>query len=200
MTVRQIGSRKETKRNRNPRLRFDLYTRPGDANVKSIAVTLPKSLFVDQRHLFNICSKSQLESERCAGRQQMGKAWVKSPLLDQPLEGPAYAVSGYAKLPRLVFLLNGQVEMMPQADSSSDRSGRLRTVVPVVPDVPVGHFRLTLLGGSKGYLLNSRDLCRNSGTIRIDYVGQNGRERTQKVRPKTACGKGKRRNHKRSRH
>ena len=42
MTVTQLGKRKQTKRSKDPALRFDLYTRPGDANIKSLAVTLRK--------------------------------------------------------------------------------------------------------------------------------------------------------------
>jgi hypothetical protein len=189
MTIRQLGG--ETKRAQNPRLRFDLLTRPGDANIKSVSVTLSKAFQIDQRHLFNICSKSQLERERCAGRQPMGNVWVKSPLLDQPLRGPAYAVSGYGKLPHLVFILDGQVTVMPQAESSSVRNGHLKTVVPIVPDVPIGHFRLTLLGGSKGYLINSHDICRHPGRIAIKYTGQNGKAKSQKVRLKAHCKKKK---------
>jgi hypothetical protein len=119
----------------------------------------------------------------------MGNVWVKTPLLDQPLKGPAYAVSGFGKLPRLVFILGGQVTLMPQAESSSVNDGHLRTIVPVVPDAAVGHFRLTLLGGSKGYLVNSKDLCRHPGRIRVDYTGQNSKRWHQKIRVKTPCGK-----------
>ena len=109
MTVRQLGKAKDTKRSRNPRLRFDLWTRPGDANLKSIAVTLPKSFAIDQRHLGNICSRAQLASEQCAGRQPIGMVTTETPLLDQPLTGPAYAVSGFGKLPHVAFILAGQV-------------------------------------------------------------------------------------------
>jgi hypothetical protein len=193
MKVRQLGGKGQTKRTKNPRLRFDLFTRNGDANLKSLAVTLPKSFQIDQRHLFNICSKSQLNANRCKGRQPMGNVSVKSPLLDQPLKGPAYAVSGFGKLPHLVFILDGQVTIMPQAESSSVNDGQLRTNVPVIPDVPIGHFRLTLLGGAKGYLVNSKNLCRHAGKIRIDYIAQNGKKRAQRVRPKIPCGKKKRR-------
>jgi hypothetical protein len=59
----------------------------------------------------------------------------------------------------------------------------------VVPDAPVGHFRLTLLAGKKGYLINSKDLCRHAGRIRVDFRGQNGGRRTQQVKVKTPCGK-----------
>jgi hypothetical protein len=193
MAVKLLGHRKQTKRTKNPRLQFDLFTRKGDANLKSVAVTLPKSFQIDQRHLRNICSKSQLVATRCKGRQPMGRVWVKTPLLEQPLSGPAYAVSGYGKLPHLVFVLAGQVTVMPQAESTSVHDGHLKTVVPVVPDVPVGHFRLTLLGGDKGYLVNSKDLCKHAGAIRVDFTGQNGKRRGQKVKPKTPCGKPARR-------
>jgi hypothetical protein len=191
MTVRQVG--RQTHRSQNPRLLFDLRTRDGDANLKTATVTLPKAYQIDQRHLFNICSRSQLEKERCAGRQPMGSVWVKSPLLDQPLSGPAYAVSGYGDLPHLVFILAGQVTVLPQAESASDKTGRLRTIVPVIPDVPIGHFRLSLLGGKKGYLSNTKDLCRGAGagTIEIDFLAQSGRHSKQQIRPQTPCGTAK---------
>lgn len=188
MKVRLLGGRKQAKRTKNPRLQFDLLTRKGDANLKSVSVILPKAFQIDQRHLFNICSKSQLETERCAGRQPMGMVEVHTPLLDQPLSGPAYAVSGFARLPRLVFVLAGQVTILPQAESSSRKDGKLRTLVPVIPDAPVGHFRLTLLGGKKGYLINSSDLCRRSVPILVHYGGQNGKSETQKIEPKIPCG------------
>jgi hypothetical protein len=198
MTIRQLGSRKATKRTRNPRLRFDLFTRGGDANLESVAVTLPKAFAIDQRHLGNICSKSQLEAELCEGRQPIGHAWVRTPLLDEPLQGPAYAVSGFGKLPRVAFVLDGQVTLVPQAESSSVRNGHLKTVVPVIPDAPVGHFRLTLLGGSKGYLVNTRDLCASKTVTGVQFTGQNGKTRNQRVQVKTPCGNDRRA--KRSRH
>ena len=145
-------------------MRFDLRTRPGDANIKSLSVTLPKAFAIDQRHLGNICSKAQLESESCAGRQPIGSVMTKTPLLDAPLQGPAYAVSGFGKLPHLAFILDGQVRLVPQAESKSV-GGRLQTSVPTVPDAPIGHFRLNLLGGKKGYLVNTKSLCKGDSTV-----------------------------------
>jgi hypothetical protein len=191
MKIKQIGGKKATKRSQNPALQFDLRTRTGDANIKSVAVTLPKAFAIDQRHLGNICSKAQLAAERCAGRQAIGTVTTTTPLLDQPLSGPAYAVSGFGKLPHVVFILNGQVLIMPEAESSSVKGGHLRTVVPVVPDAPIGHFRLKLFGGKKGYLVNTRDLCASPATTTIEYTAQSGKTLTQTVAAKTACGKGK---------
>jgi hypothetical protein len=150
---------------------------------------LPKAFAIDQRHLGNICSKAQLEAEMCKGRQPIGNAWVKSPLLDHPLRGPAYAVSGFGKLPRVAFILDGQVRILPQAESSSVRGGHLKTVVPIVPDAPIGHFRLTLLGGNKGYLVNTRNLCGSPAMTGVHFVGQNGKTHSQRVRIRTKCGK-----------
>ncbi len=39
---------------------------------------------------------------------------------------------------------------MPEAESTSVQGGRLKTVVPVVPDAPIGNFRFTLFGGCAG--------------------------------------------------
>jgi hypothetical protein len=191
MAIRQLGGRKATKRSKDPAVQFDLRTRSGDANIKSLAVTLPKAFAIDQRHLGNICSKAQLAAERCAGRQSIGTVMTTTPLLDQPLTGPAYAVSGFGKLPHVVFILNGQVLIMPEAESSSVKGGHLRTVVPVVPDAPIGHFRLRLFGGKRGYLVNTRSLCSSASTTKIEYFSQSGKKRTQSVATKTACGKGK---------
>jgi hypothetical protein len=196
MAIRQLGGRKSTPRSKDPALQFDLWTRPGDANIKSLSVTLPKAFEIDQRHLGNICSRSQLEAEHCAGRQPIGTVETQTPLLDQPLRGPAYAVSGFGRLPHVVFILAGQVTLMPEAESTSVKGGHLKTTVPVIPDAPVGHFRLSLFGGKQGYLSNTRDLCAAAAVATIEYAAQNGRKRLQSVRTKTACGKPSRR-HKR---
>jgi hypothetical protein len=177
-------------------LQFDLFTRPGDANLKSIAVTLPSAFEIDQRHLANICSKAQLLAEYCAGRQPVGAVETQTPLLDGPLRGPAYAVSGFGGLPHIVFILAGQVTLTPEATSESTNGGRLRTEVPVVPDAPIGHFRLDLNGGKKGYLINTGSLCTVDTTVLVEYRAQNDRSLNRRVKPSSACGK-KGRHHRR---
>ena len=113
---------------------------------------------------------------------------TETPLLDAPLTGPAYAVSGFGKLPHVVFILDGQVMIMPQAESSSVNNGHLKSVVPVIPDAPVGHFRLSLFGGGKGYLVNTRDLCGGDIVAKIQYLAQNGKKLAQNPSIQTACG------------
>ena len=196
MTVAQLGGHKNTVRAGDPSLRFDLYAREGDSNLKSITVTLPKAFEIDQRHLGNLCSKSQLESEQCAGRQPIGYVKDETPLLENPLEGPAYAVSGFGSrknvLPHIVFILNGQVTVMPQGESHTLPDGRLQTLVPVIPDVPIGHFRLTLLGGSKGYISNTTNLCASHPKVAVSFAGQGGKVVNQQAKVGLACKSGKR--------
>jgi hypothetical protein len=187
MTIKQLGGHKQTTRAKDPSLRFDLYTRDGDANLKSVAVTLPKAFAIDQRHLGNLCSKAELAATRCAGKAAIGTVSVNTPLLEKPLSGTAYAVSGFGKLPHLAFILNGQVTLVPEAESSSVKGGHLKTVVPIVPDAPIGHFQLTLYGGKRGYLTNTRELCASSAVTTVEYIAQNGKKLTQRATAKTAC-------------
>ena len=130
----------------------------------------------------------------------------ETPLLEKPLQGLAYAVSGYGGsgnvLPHVAFILDGQVTIIPQAESTSIAGGHLRTVVPVVPDAPIGHFRLTLFGGAKGYLVNTRSLCEAPPVIGVEFTAQNGKTLSQQVKTKTACKakKSKRRRGRRHHH
>ena len=198
MTITQLGGRKATNRGSDPSLRFDLHTSHGDANVKSIAVTLPNALEIDQAHLGNLCSVTELESTHCAGRQPIGTVSDETPLLEKPLKGHAYAVSGYGGLPHVAFILAGQVTVVPEGVSKTKKDGRLRTDVATVPDVPIGHFRLTLFGAKRGYLANTRSLCQHSPVTVVEYAAQNGRTLTQKVPITATCG-GKQKRHKRHR-
>jgi hypothetical protein len=185
MTITQHGG---SARAKDPVVEFDLHTRGGDANIKSAAVTLPKAFAVDQRHLSNICSKSELASKHCVGKAAIGTVSVQTPLLEKPLSGLAYAVSGYGKLPHLAFILAGQVTVIPEAKTTSVEGGHLKTVVPIVPDVPIGHFHLALYGGERGYLTNTKSLCSGRIVTKVEYVGQNGKVRTERVAAKTKCG------------
>jgi hypothetical protein len=190
MRIRQVGSRKSTHRASNPKLLFDLWTRPGDANIKSLSVTLSHAFEIDQRHLGNICSEKELAEKQCAGRTPIGIATTATPLLDQPLSGPVYAVSGSGGLPRLAFVLNGQVNLLPRADAASTKDGRLRTTVAIVPDAPIGHFALTVFGGKAGYLINTRDICSHTPVVKVGYTAQSGKTRNEAVSIKTVCRKG----------
>ena len=62
MSVRKVG-KGATGRSKNPSLEFRLRTRPGDANIKSLSVTLSKAFSIDQRHLGNLCSRGRIRGD-----------------------------------------------------------------------------------------------------------------------------------------
>ncbi len=127
----------------------------------------------------------------------------ETPLLEPPLQGNAYAVTGLGGgvLPHVVFILGGQVTVMPQGESVTINNGELKTTIPVIPDVPIGHFRLSLYGGHLGYLSNTQSLCSSPVTSTVEIEGQNGKSLDQRVKAKTACkAKHKPKRHKAKRH
>src|SRR6202040_4445470 len=106
---------------------------------------------------------------------------------------------GYGGLPPVAFILGGQVMVIPQGESKQTGQG-LRTEVPVAPDVPIGHFALTLFGAKQGYLANTQSLCAAPILTSVEYQAQNGKALTQKVPIKTACGTKAKKKHKRHHH
>ena len=95
-----------------------------------------KSLRDRPGHLGNLCDKAELAADQCAGQPAIGTVKDETPLLEKPLEGPAYAVSGFGVLPHVAFILGGQVTVMPEAESTSVNGGELKTVDPGRPRRP----------------------------------------------------------------
>ena len=59
MTVTQLGGQQGNRRAaRTPRCASTSTPVAGDANIKSITVTLPNAFEIDQNHLGNLCSES----------------------------------------------------------------------------------------------------------------------------------------------
>jgi hypothetical protein len=177
-----LGGKKVTKRSKHPKFRAVLTARPGDANIRRAALTLPHSLFLDQGHIGTICTRVQLAAAACPARSVYGYARAKSPLLDDELAGPVYLVSSDHELPDLLADLHGQVNIHLRGVISSTRA-RMKTVFATVPDVPVSKFVLNMKGGKKGLLVNSRDLCLKPNFSYLNFKAQNGKKLGKKKLP-----------------
>ena len=57
----------------------------------------------------------------------------------------------------------------------TDKSGGIRNTFEAVPDVPVTEFTLELVGGNKGLLENSENLCKKPQRAIANFTGQNGK-------------------------
>jgi hypothetical protein len=189
-----LGGRKVTKRSQHPKLRAVLVARGGDANISRAALTLPHSEFLDQGHIGTICTRVQLAAAACPARSVYGYARAQTPLLDDELAGPVYLVSSDHELPDLLADLHGQVDVRLRGVISATKA-RIKTVFSGVPDVPVSKFVLTMKGGKKGLLVNSRDLCKGPNFSFLNFKAQNGKPLKKKKLPLRVPGCGKHRKH-----
>jgi hypothetical protein len=172
--ARILGGKGHTQRADNPKFRAILEARNGDANLRRAAFILPRATILDQSHIKTICTRVQLAANNCPKNSVYGNAKATSPLLDDPLKGPVYLTSSDNPLPDLLVNLRGQVNVRLRGVISSEH-GRLKTVFSNTPDVAVKKFTLTMKGGSKGLLVNSRNLCARQTNGFLNLRAQNSR-------------------------
>jgi len=185
LKIRLFG---KTNRAKHPKLRAILTARPGDANIARASVALPHALFLDQASLGRICTRVQFAANDCPKKSIYGHARAITPLLGKPLEGPVYLRSSNNTLPDMVAHLQGQVDIDLVGRIDSFKGG-IRTTFDRVPDVPVTKFVMTLPGGKKGLLVNSRSLCVKPVKAIIRIKGQNGKKANRKPKLRTPCKK-----------
>lgn len=174
LNIRLFGP---TQRTKFPRLKAVLTARKGDANMARTAVTMPRSLFLEQAHIGTVCTRPQLAANKCPKASVYGSGWAKSPLLSKPLKGRVYLVSSNNELPDLLVDLRGQVNIHLRGVISSGKSGGLKTVFRRVPDVPVSRFVLNMKGGKKSLLVNSQNICAKPQRAVVRMKAQNGKKK-----------------------
>jgi hypothetical protein len=185
-----------TKRGGHPRLRAVFSAKEGEANTQRLAVTLPRSEFLDQAHIRTVCTRVQFAAHACPAGSVYGAIKAFTPLLDFPLEGPVYLRSSNHKLPDLLAVLKGpasqpiEVDLDGRVDSVH---GGIRNTFEAAPDAPVSKVILTMQGGKKGLLVNSRDVCAKAYRSTVKAIGHNGKAFEASPALKNAkCDKGKR--------
>ena len=181
-------------RRSHPSLKATLTARPGDANIASAQVKLPKSAFLDNAHIGTPCTRPQFTAKQCPASSVVGYASATTPLLGYELTGSVYLRSNPAhKLPDLVVGFNGpasqpiEIELAGKTDSVK---GALRNTFEAVPDVPVTKFSLTLFGGKKGLIEMSSGFCA-APKAEVKFTGQNGMESNSKPKVAAKCPKAK---------
>jgi hypothetical protein len=202
LVTRFLGGKKQTRRAGHPKLRATLTARPGDANIARATLTFPRSELIDQGHIKTICTRPQLAAHECPQASIYGYARAQSPLLDDELAGPVYLVPSTHVLPDLLADLRGQVEIQLHGVVKSVKGGRIRSTFSPVPDVPVSKFVLTMRGGKKGLLQNSRNLCSHKYFSKLNLLAQNGKHRRVKRLPLgvAGCHAAKKKHAKKKRH
>lgn len=183
-----------TRRGDHPALRATYAPRAAHANLARLALTFPRSEFVENANFRTICTRVQFAAEACPKAAIYGRAVAHSPLLDAPLRGPVYLRSSNNLLPDAVFDLKGivDVEVAVRIDAVK---GRLRATVQDAPDVPVSRVVVQMQGGRKGLFVNSRDICKGANRAAVRTRGHNGARTVlrPKLRPAGCKQRGKQR-------
>ncbi|HEX5928153.1 MAG TPA: hypothetical protein VFY48_02060, partial [Solirubrobacterales bacterium] len=96
-------------------------------------------------------------------------------------------------LPDMVIAFKGpahqpiEIELAGRVDSVN---GGIRNSFDLVPDAPVTKFTLTLRGGKKSLLVNSRNLCKGKKQkASVKMAAQNGRTREFRPVVQAKCSK-----------
>jgi hypothetical protein len=188
--TRLYGGRKAMRRAGHPKFRAVLVAGKGEANIGRAALTLPHSQFLDQSHIRTICTRVQLAADNCPEAAIYGYARAQTPLLDDELAGPVYLTSSNNQLPDLLADLHGQVDIRLRGVISTAKA-RIKNVFYPLPDVPVSKFVLTMKGGKRGLLTNSRDLCAHRSFSFLNFKAHNGKQlRTKRLPLRVpACSK-----------
>jgi hypothetical protein len=183
-TLEAVGG---TSRTDKPELVLRVTTRPGDANIRSVAVNLPPVVLVDTTAVGRICSEKELESNGCADSNRLGFARAVSPAYDAPLTGPVYVVSGSGQLPGLAYLLSGPADVRLRGRVVS-KGGRMQAGVDDVPDTPLKSFELRIEGGREGYLVLSRNICGAQAVADGTFTSHDDQTHRQKIPLDANCG------------
>jgi hypothetical protein len=171
-----------------PTLTTVVESAAGQANARTVQITLPAGVGAAVTTLNHACPEAQFDQGACAASAQIGTAKAETPALAAPLEGPVILVLPAASpLPKLVIDLHGPIDLRLPVSVGFGPGGRLQSTLDGLPDTALSRFTLTLVGGPDGLLSNARDLC-TAPIARVDatFAGQNGASSSSSVIPQIA--------------
>jgi uncharacterized repeat protein (TIGR01451 family) len=176
---------------------------PGkEANVARVKVSLPKQLPSPLKTLQKACTEKVFGENpgNCPVSSRVGEVKVNTPVLANPLTGPAYFVShGGAKYPELIMVLSGEngIQVDVHGETFISKQGITSATFSTVPDVPFSQFELTFPEREYPALTANGNLCKGSLIMPTEMVGQSGLVLDQSTKISvTGCPKVKKAAHK----
>jgi hypothetical protein len=159
-------------------LRVNLLQGAHQANIHSVIAELPKSLPSRLTTLQKACPEATYAANpfSCPVGSKVGSATVTTPVLPEPLKGPAYLVShGGAAFPDLDLLLEGDNGVRVILEGNTNiKKGITTSTFASIPDVPVSSFALELPTGPNSALTAVGTLCTQALTMPTTVTAQSG--------------------------
>jgi hypothetical protein len=173
-TVTTQGS---TSKTNGASLTVRVAQKPGEADIRSVHVELPRQLPSRLTTLRNACPEAQFDANPagCPAGSVVGTAITYTPTVSSPLSGPAILVShGGAAFPDLEIVLQGEGATVILDGATDIKKGVTTSTFASVPDVPISGFELTLPEGPYSLLGPYGTLCTSKLIMPTTITGQNG--------------------------
>ena len=149
----------------------------GQANIAKVKVDLPIQLPSRTSTLQKACVDSVFETNpaACSSESIVGHATAVTPLLKNPLTGPAYVVSHAGRsFPDLDIVLQGEGITLILTGNTDIKKGITSSTFNAVPDAPVSTSDLMLPEGPHSILAAFGSLCTGKLNMPTVITGQNG--------------------------
>lgn len=170
----------------------------GNANMKSVFVTLPKQLpsrltTLQKACLAKVFEANPLNCKKESPGSEVGTATAITPVLPVPMKGPAFLVSHAGEaFPSLELVLEGEGVRVIVEGKTNIKKGITTTNFASTPDVPVSSITVNLPLGPHSALTTEKlttNLCTSKLTMPTILTGQNGKvvKENTKINP-TGCG------------
>jgi hypothetical protein len=150
---------------------------PGQANVLSVLVQLPKALPSRLTTLQKACLQATFEANPygCPAGSYVGGVRANTPALPDKMKGPAVLVShGGAAFPDLDLVLEADGIRVILVGNTDIKNGITKTNFASTPDVPVSSVTVNLPVGPHSALGAITDLCAIPLVMPTTITGQNG--------------------------